>query len=273
MRALKLTALLAAALLIAVSCDRSFTFIQLTDTQIGFRDKTEGYAWSDSLMQEAVKAVNRTLPSCVIVTGDLVNNTADSLQAAIYKRNIAAIDGRIPVYTLPGNHDMRPWTEENHKAFLAFNGYDRFSFKMKGCAFIGFDSCCIKDSIETVEKEQLEWLVGELEKARGSRQIFLFTHCPVIRESIDEKEDYFNFPIPKREEYIAIFKKYGVTALFAGHTHKYYHTSYDGIEFITAGPVGAPLHGGFSGLNVVRVNRKGFTNEYVTAGDVTSNPS
>ena len=254
MRALKLTALLAAALLIAVSCDRSFTFIQLTDTQIGFRDKTEGYALSDSLMQEAVKAVNRTLPSCVIVTGDLVNNTADSLQAAIYKRNIAAIDGRIPVYALPGNHDMRPWTEENHKAFLAFNGYDRFSFKMKGCAFIGFDSCCIKDSIETVEKEQLEWLVGELEKARGSRQIFLFTHCPVIRESIDEKEEYFNFPI-------------------AGHTHKYYHTSYEGIEFITAGPVGAPLHGGFSGLNVVRVNRKGFTNEYVTAGDVTSNPS
>ena len=263
----KLIILLTVTVLSAVSCDRSFVFMQLTDTQIGFRDKTEGYAWSDSLMQAAVAAVNRVHPACVVITGDLVNRTSDSLQVAIYKRNLAGIDSSIPVYALPGNHDMRPWTEENHAAFLAFNGYDRFSFKMKGCAFIGFDSCCIKDSIETVEKEQLAWLEGELRKARKCRQIYLFTHCPVIRESIDEEEDYFNFPIPKRREYIDLFKKYGVTALFAGHTHTYYHTSFEGIEFITAGPVGAPLHGGFSGVNVVKVSGKGFSNEYVPAGD------
>ena len=259
--------ILLSVLLAAVSCDRSFVFMQLTDPQIGFRDKTDGYVWTDSLMNAAVEAVNRISPACVVITGDLVNNTADSLQKAIYKKNLALIDPKIPVYALPGNHDMRPWTEENHEAFLQFNGYDRFSFKQKGCAFIGFDSCCIKDTIETVENEQLAWLKQELGKAKGCRQIFLFTHCPVIRERIDEEEDYFNFPIPKRKEYIDLFKQYGVTALFAGHTHKNYHTTYEGIEFITAGPVGAPLHGGFSGVDVVRVGKKDFSHEFVPAGE------
>ena len=265
-------AALAAALLLLLtaSCSRPFVFIQLTDPQIGFRDTTQGYAWTDSLMLLAVDAVNRVRPACVIITGDLVNKPTDSLQQAIYKRNVEAIDPSVPVYALPGNHDIRPWTEENHAAFIKRNGYDRFSFKVKGCSFIGFDSDCIKDSIETVEKEQLEWLTRELEKAKGSRQVYLFTHCPVIRETIDEKEDYFNFPIPKRKEYIDLFKRYGVTALFAGHTHKYYQTSYEGISFITAGPVGAPLHGGFSGLNLVRVSGKGFTNEYVPAPEAGS---
>ena len=57
-------------LLLTASCNRPFVFIQLTDTQIGFGDKTEGYVWSDSLMCLAVDAVNRVRPACVIITGE-----------------------------------------------------------------------------------------------------------------------------------------------------------------------------------------------------------
>lgn len=256
-----------AALFLASCGPEEFTFIQMTDPQVGFKDKTEGYAQSDSLFKLAVAAVNRIKPAVVVITGDLVNDTADSLQKVIYKANVAAIDPSIPVYANPGNHDMRPWTPENHKAFLEFNGYDRFSFKLNGCAFIGFDSCCIKDEIAEQEAEQKVWLEKELAAAKGSRYIFLFTHCPVFRESIDEDEDYFNFSKPKRKEYLDLFKEYGVNALFAGHTHKDYRSAYEGIELITAGPVGSPLHGGYSGLNVIRVGKDGFTCTYSSAPD------
>ena len=137
-----------AALLLASCGPRDFVFMQLSDPQVGFRDKTEGYTQSDSLMKLAVAAVNRIKPAAVVITGDLVNHTDDELQKEIYKRNIAAVDSSIPLYALPGNHDMRPWTPEHHDEFLQFNGYDRFSFKLNDCSFIGFDSCCIKDGIE-----------------------------------------------------------------------------------------------------------------------------
>lgn len=264
MKKLILAALAALAL---ISCGpKEFVFIQMSDPQIGFRDKTEGYAKTDSLMRLAVEAVNRIRPALVIITGDLVNDTSDSLQKAVYLRNIAAIDKKVKVYALPGNHDMRPWTEEHHDEFLSFNGYDRFSVKAGGNAFIGFDSCCIKDTIEVQEAGQLAWLKQELAKAQGSKNIFLFTHCPVFREDIDEDEDYFNFSKSKRAEYLQLFREYGVNALFAGHTHKDYSAEYDGIRLITAGPVGSPLHGGFSGLNVIRVAPDGsFTCVYSSA--------
>ena len=174
-----------AALVMAASCGpKDFVFIQMSDPQIGYKDKTEGYRRSDSLMMLAVGDINRIKPEVVIVTGDLVNHTYDSLQVAIYSRDIKQIDPEIPVYAIPGNHDMRPWTPENHEAFLKFNGYERFSFKLHDCAFIGFDTCCIKD----------------------------------------------------------------------------------GIELITCGSVGKPLHGGYSGINIIRVTKDNYYCEYKPLG-------
>ena len=260
--------LAAAAALALVSCGpKSFTFVQLSDPQVGFMDRTGDLSYSDNLMKDAVAAVNRVKPELVIITGDLVNDALDNSEINIYKNNIAAITPKAEVYALPGNHDMRPWTEENYKRFLKFNGYDRFSFVKNDCAFIGFDSCCIKDGIEEQEANQLVWLVDELKKAQGSRYIFLFTHCPIFRESIDEKEDYFNFSRAKRDEYLELFKKFNVNAVFAGHTHKAYSSEWNGIKLITAGPVGTPLDGGISGLNVVRVGKKGFEANFVAPAD------
>ena len=86
--------------------------------------------------------------------------------------------------------------------------------------------------------------------------------------------DNSNFPVEKREEYIGLFKKYGVTAVFAGHTHQEYDCVYDGIRFITAGPVGNALGHGKPGYEVVRVTADGFTAEYVpTPGVKVRRPS
>ena len=210
-----------AALTICGCSQRMFTFVQMTDPQIGFRDKSPGYVHTDSLFAEAVDDVNFlgnqgrktsskskdfilaymnndnkvnnikfSKPAFVIITGDLVNDQRDALQDSIYRANRAKID--VPVYEIPGNHDIRPWTPENHSNYLALRGYDRFSFRYRGCAFIGIDSNCIVDSSDEdrggdvkispsdkaaaaqAEAEQLEWLKEELRKAAygsGSRRI------------------------------------------------------------------------------------------------------
>ena len=215
---MKKIVLAAAAALVLASCGpKSFTFVQLSDPQVGFMDKTDDYSYSDSLMKQAVKVVNRVRPEAVIITGDLVNDAQDLRQKYVYTNNIESINRNIPVYALPGNHDMRPWTRSNHEMFVEFNGYDRFSFKLNDCAFIGFDSCCIKDGIEDQEADQLIWLVDELKAAQGSRYIFLFTHCPIFRESIDENEDYFNFSKPKRTEYLELGRHQAHHRRHCGH--------------------------------------------------------
>ena len=238
MKRLSFLLLLCAWLPAAGQSFEPFTFVQMSDPQIGFFDRSPGYGQSDSLMMAAVAAVNAVDPAFILLTGDLVNDPYDAVQDSIYRVR------------------------------------DRFSFRLHDCAFIGFDSNCILDKATGFEAAQKAWLEAELAAARGARHIFVFLHCPIIREAIDERVDNSNFPVEKREEYIGLFKKYGVTAVFAGHTHQEYDCEYDGIRFITAGPVGNALGHGKPGYEVVRVTADGFTAEDVpTPGVKVRRPS
>lgn len=94
-----------------------------------------------------------------------------------------------------------------------------------------------------------------------------FLHCPIVRETLDEPEDYFNFSPEKRARYLALLKQYGVEAVFAGHTHCGYTATVDGIAFYTASAIGNCLKHGEPGINVVRVSRKGIEVTFVPTSD------
>ncbi|MBQ4390297.1 MAG: hypothetical protein II824_10105 [Bacteroidales bacterium] len=70
-----------------------FVFVQMSDTQIGFIDKSPAYAHSDSLMKAAVDAANALHPAYVFVTGDLVNDPEDPVQDSVYRVRLAEVDG------------------------------------------------------------------------------------------------------------------------------------------------------------------------------------
>lgn len=249
--------------MVASACNSftPLTFVQMSDTQIGFIDNSTGYAHSDSLMEAAVSAVNAIDPAFVFVTGDLVDNPENPLQDSVFRTRIAEV--KAPVYVLPGNHDFFECSPEKRAAYIAQRGYDRFSFQDKGCAFIGIDSNCIKDGAEEAEEEQWTWLERELTASKGCRYTFVFLHCPVIRERMDEPEDYFNFSMEKRRQYIDLFKRTAVDIVFAGHTHQEYDTTVEGIRFVTAGPVCNALGHGTPGYNVVNVKEDGVEVTYV----------
>ena len=241
----------------------SLTFVHMTDTQIGFKDETPFWQLSRDRMNAAVDVVNAIHPSMAFITGDLINDAYDTLQNRIYVEGKARFNPSIPVYEVPGNHDIRGYSEDKHAHYMDLRGYDRFSIEKDGHAFVGFDTNCIKDGAKKVEAAQLEWLEGELAKYAGAKSLNIFIHCPVIRENIYEKEYYFNFPMDKRYKYISLFKKYGVDAVYAGHTHQDYYSEYEGIKFITAGPVGSPLKLGYTGFNIVNIGPSGIIAEFV----------
>lgn len=111
--------ILGIALMLTAACNsfEPFTFVQMSDTQIGFIDKSEGYSHSDSLMKAAVVASNALSPAYVFVTGDLVDNPSDPVQDSVYKTRLSEIEA--PVYTVPGNHDYMGFTREKQKAYIA----------------------------------------------------------------------------------------------------------------------------------------------------------
>ncbi len=257
--------LLCLCLLAVSACNggKEFTFIHMSDPQIGFRDNSVGFFQTNKLMQQAVEKSNALKPEAVIITGDLVDDSDDFLQNAIFKKNLELIQA--PAWLLPGNHDIKGYTPENRDAYVEQRGYDRFAFQLNDCAFIGIDTNPIKEDVTEAEEEQFTWLTAQLVASAGARYTFVFLHCPIIRESLKEPEDYFNFSMDRRRRYIDLFKKYGVDAVFAGHTHCQYSANVEGIRFCTAGAVGNCLGEGFPGFHVVKIGRRGFEVEYVAS--------
>ncbi len=187
-RALQIIAL-CVSILVSTACNRSFTFIHLSDPQIGFLDDSPGYEHSDSLMKAAFYQALSCKPDFVVNTGDLVNNPGDAVQDSIYKANLSIL-GKLPYWALPGNHDIMGYSQGKRDDYLAKRGYDRFSFVHKGWAFIGIDSNCIKDYTESDEAEQFGWLEAQLRASEGRKGIVVFFHHPVIRKDMDEPEDW-----------------------------------------------------------------------------------
>lgn len=259
----------------SVPVGEPFFFIQISDPQLGFREES-GIVEGCRLLRAAVGVIDSLRPAFVVVTGDMVNRADDPEQLAAYRQLIGEVREDIPVFHLPGNHDIGKYTDARKQAYLDIYGYDRFAFCYGGVAFIGIDSCPIRDGHTEAEAEQYAWLCDRLEEMAACRMKFLFLHCPIVLKERNEAESYSNFPMPMRERYLALLKKYGVDAVFAGHLHNTAYADVKGIRMITCGPSGKPLGTGFSGMNIVAVYPDRFEATYVAtaagveAGDCAS---
>ena len=243
------------------SCTNRVCFIQISDPQIGFLE--DGVEESKALFERTVQMINKLSPDFVVVTGDMVNKPGDSLQLAVYFNGISKIEDEIPVYHIPGNHDIKESSELSRQAYIDRFGYDRFSFTKQGHSFIGINTCPIKAGDMKTEQEQFEWLEKELEKAGDPRNRIIFTHCPIVVKDIDEEDEYMNFPKEIRKKYMDLFRKYNVSLVLSGHLHNNASCTADGIELITSGPCGKPLGTGVSGITIVNIEKGVIKHEYL----------
>ena len=81
-------------------------FVQMSDPQFGMYTDNQDFAQETANFEFAIANVNRLRPAFVVVTGDLVNKAADAQQLAEYKRIAGKLDSAIPLYSVPGNHDV-----------------------------------------------------------------------------------------------------------------------------------------------------------------------
>jgi Icc-related predicted phosphoesterase len=211
------------------SAPRDFTFVQLCDPQIGFKD----YQAELGRLEQAVRQINDLQPDLVVVCGDMVNKP-DTKSFADF--NAAKAKLQMPVYCAPGNHDIgNAPTPGSLDAYRKQIGKDYYSFTHKGFVFVVANTQLWKTNL-TFESEQHDaWFKRTLEKAAKKRQpIIVVCHYPPFEQTPNEPEAYFNLAPEKRNELLDLFQRSGVVAVLVGHAHKTLILEYEGIPIVAS---------------------------------------
>jgi 3',5'-cyclic AMP phosphodiesterase CpdA len=247
-------------------------FVQLSDPQLGMYAKNADCLQEEENLLFAVENINRLKPMFVVVTGDLVNKTGDESQIQRYKELIGRVDPSIPVYNVPGNHDVgnQP-TDKQLAQYRKSFGKDYYSFDAGSIRGIVLDSSLLGSpanaSIEATAQEK--WLSSELARAKKDMvEPIVFLHISFFLNDPQEPDQYFNIPTQIRARYLKLLHEYGVKHVFAGHHHRNDYGRDGDLEVVTTSALGMPLGPNQSGMRIVRVTNTTVENRYYELGSL-----
>lgn len=247
--------------------DNGFTIVQMSDPQFGFTTNNKDFVVESANFERAIKATNKLKPQAVFITGDLVHRIQDPVQIAEYKRIVGLLDPAIPVYVMPGNHDLPDhFTTEDLEKYKRDFGKDYYDVKTKSVYSLVLNSQMIASGskVQKEYQEQYDWLQKKLKKAKkkGYKHVLVFQHHPFFIKNLEEKDEYFNIPIKVRQAYLDLFHQYGVRAVFSGHLHYNLINQYKDIQLVTTGPLSVAFHKQQPGVRVLKINEKELTHAY-----------
>ncbi len=205
-------------------------------------------------MEQVIAALNKLSPAFIVVTGDMVNDGKDQKQIEEFKRISGLIKKTIPVYVVPGNHDLNQTADDEAlDRYRKEYGYDCFSFQVNNCCFIGLNTPVIFAGREEKEKAQWIWLEKVLENSAKCTHRILFSHYPFFVKEAREADKYENIPLGKRQGYLDLMQKYEVKNMFAGHLHYNAEGRYKDFKITITNSVCTPLGKDKIGIRIVRV--------------------
>ncbi|HWK56806.1 MAG TPA: metallophosphoesterase [Parapedobacter sp.] len=258
----------------SIDNDESFFFFQMSDTQFGFFNNNEDFIQETINFERAISEANRLKPKFVIVTGDLINIPGDTIQIAAYKAIADKLDPNIPLYNLPGNHELENQvTNELLADYRRQFGKDYYTFFHGKLMGIVLNSSLISDPslVQDEADKQFEWLQEILlDAASHNFHIIVFQHHPLFLEEPDEDDQYFNIKREVRKRYLTLFKKYQVSHVFAGHLHRNAYGKDGELEMVVTGPVGRPLGDDPSGFRIIKYDSGHVSHQYYSLDSIPS---
>jgi len=206
----------------------AFTFVQVCDTQLGMG----GYDQDVIRFNQAVRVINALEIDFSVICGDLVHNYNDQ-SVADYLQIKSGLT--TPCYHAAGNHDVgNTPTVSSLERYRADMGPDYFSFEHKGYTFVIANTSLWKAPVAGESETHDAWFRQTLEAARDKNSpIFIVQHYPVYVTRSDEADGYYNLPLAKRSELLALFEDCGVVAVLTGHRHELIIAEYQGIQLVT----------------------------------------
>jgi 3',5'-cyclic AMP phosphodiesterase CpdA len=227
-----------------------FSFIVLGDNRSG-----------DDMYRKLVSQAMERKPDFIVNTGDLIATPGNKEDWAKFWDLSKPII--VPYFMVVGNHDAHPkvpGSETLYKEQVDLPGNELYySFVAGNSLFIVLDSC-LQDQEKKVIGAQYSWLEKVLASS-DKKHKFVFLHHPLYTEpgrgrhagnSLDK------YPL-ERDRLEALFVKYKVDAVFAGHEHMYHRRTVDNLTHVITGGGGAPLYtndenGGFHHFILITVD-------------------
>ncbi len=233
--------------------DGIYTFIAYGDTRAS--DETAVAAIHDDLVSRYIQLSD---PEMVIHSGDMVLAGGEEYQWTLFDASIQALwdwDPDLEFFGAAGNHelytDVYGVNDEDLSTYQNFFDFSSvvdepgetelyYSFDRHGVHFIILNTVMDwDDDAYTCPTAQMEWLEADL--AKGSEVIVVVTHYPPF-SVLENRPDRLDQAESIRDTFHDLFVEHGVDLVFTGHNHYYYHTSLDGIQYVTSAGGGAPLY-------------------------------
>jgi len=167
---------------------KSFTFLHASDTHLD--------AASLPRLKRLGEIVAAKRPDFVIITGDMVR---DALRVGeeqarplfeMVTRELRTFP--VPVFTVPGNHDIFGIERDLSKVqpdhplygramYRSYLGPDYYSFTWGGLRFLGLNSVDADDMsyYGHLDREQLDWIGRDLRTAPAAAPVVTFNHIPL----------------------------------------------------------------------------------------------
>lgn len=251
--------------------NRPVTFAVLADPQLGMYAKDKDFLQEKANLEFVVANLNRLHPDFVVVCGDLTDRTGDEAEIAAYKQEMRELDPTIPVYNVPGNHDVGNLpTSSTLAGYRADYGPDYYTFHYGHILGIVLDSNLISapDHVPDEAAKQEEWLRNTLSHATADQDILVFQHIPFFLKDANEKDQYFNIPLAARTKYLDLLSANRVHFVFAGHYHRLAGGTDGPLTEVVTGAVGMPIGGASSGFRLVQIGPTGMKTEWYCLGNI-----
>jgi 3',5'-cyclic AMP phosphodiesterase CpdA len=209
----------------------SFTFLQISDSHVGFDKAANPNALGT--LQEAIAKVKAlpNKPAFMLHTGDITH-----LSAPAQFDNAAQVIGSagLDVHYVPGEHDILD--DEPGKSYLQRYGKDTkgsgwYSFDQNGVHFIGLVNVMNLQAggLGMLGPEQLAWLADDVKGRSASTPIVVFAHIPlwtIYKE--------WGWGTDDAEQALALLKHFGSVTVLNGHIHQLMQKVEGKVTFHTA---------------------------------------
>jgi hypothetical protein len=209
----------------------SFSFLQISDSHIGFAKPPNPDA--RATLREAVAKVRAlpVRPDFIIHTGDVSQLSRDE---EFDDAEQILREAGIPLFFIPGEHDVID--PEGGKAFLNRFGKETrgagwYSFDHRGVHFVALVNVAdLKPGgMGNLGAEQLAWLKADLAGRPSSTPIVVFAHIPMWTVYAD-----WGWGTDDSEQALALLRRFGSVTVLNGHIHQITQKVEGHIAFHTA---------------------------------------
>jgi 3',5'-cyclic-AMP phosphodiesterase len=214
----------------ALAAEGSFSFVQLSDSHIGFAKPAnpDARATLDAAIDKVLAIPGK--PAFMIHTGD-ITHTATPAQFD----DAAQLIGRakLDVHYAPGEHDiLDPATRTAYlERFGKGAGGGWYAFDQGGVHFVSLNNVVDlkKNGLGSLGADQLAWLDDDLRVKSDSTPIVLFAHIPLWMVAPD-----WGWGTEDSAQALKLLARFGSVTVLNGHIHQLMQKVEGNVTFHTA---------------------------------------